>query len=161
MKIEHTNQIQHAQTNQKIAAKDAESGKDARSKSDRLELSDAARTLLTKQKQIEATKVSVSQQPEVRPGRLDDVAKRIAEGYYNQPEVIKKITDSLIESGVMNDAIQAKNAVSTVLKKMDETPAIRQDQVDQARQNVEAGTYNQPEVLEKVAEEILKTMNEE
>lgn len=161
MKIEHANQIQHAQANQKIGSKETQPAKDSRAKSDRLEISDAARTLHIKQQQVETTKISVAQQPEIRSERLEDVSKRIAEGYYNQPEVIEKITNSVIKSGVMNDAIQARNAVSTVLKTMDETPAVRQDQVDNARQRAEDGTYEQPEVMAKVAEEILKNMNEE
>lgn len=161
MKIEHSNQIQHAQTNQKIGSKDAQAADKNQTKSDRLEISDAARSMLDRQKKVDATKVAVEQQPDVRADRLKDVSKRIADGYYNRPDVIEKITDSVIKSGVMNDAIQARNAVSTVLQKMDETPDVRQDQVDNARNKAAEGAYDQPEVIEKVADEILKNLDAE
>jgi anti-sigma28 factor (negative regulator of flagellin synthesis) len=161
MKVDQIKQAAPAQPVQKTDAERGSKNQSARSTADEVSISTSARSLHLQQKQVDKAEEAMGNTPAVRADRIEAVTRRIAEGYYNRPEVIDKIAGAVVQSGVLDDALQARTAVTTVLKQIDRTADVRQDRVEKARQNIQAGVYNRPEVIEKVAEEILRNFEQE
>jgi len=63
------------------------------SRADRVEISDEARALAQQARADEAG------QPELTADRIDQIKGRIAENFYDQPEVIADLADRLLDSG--------------------------------------------------------------
>jgi anti-sigma28 factor (negative regulator of flagellin synthesis) len=160
MRIEHVSKGQQIQSVQKSGAKSEQAAGAGKAKADQVDISETARALHVRQQQVDTTKDAVQQLPDIRAERLEAVTRRMSEGYYNRPDVIRKIADAVVRSGVIQDAVQARAAVSTVLQRMDETPDVRPERVESAKRRAAEGAYDTPEVIQKVAEEILKNVEE-
>lgn len=87
--------------------------------------------------------------------RLQEVRGRVQSGYYNGPEVRKKVADALLHSGgfqeVAGDLAQAR----AVRQQVKQLPEVRKDEVERARQRLGSGFYQKPEVRRATAERLL------
>jgi len=66
---------------------------------DRVEISDAARAAAAeheKSQQLEFAKKALHSLPPLSAERAADIQKRIEEGYYSQPDVVKKIAEKAV-----------------------------------------------------------------
>jgi anti-sigma28 factor (negative regulator of flagellin synthesis) len=65
--------------------------------SDKSEFSAGARERLSEtQANVDVVKAQVSNQPEVRADKVEEVRKKIESGYYNSPEFLDKLTDKVL-----------------------------------------------------------------
>ena len=110
-----------AQTDRKAADAKQSSGA-TRSGSDVVQISDRARTLKSQQEDAVA---ALKETPDIRQARVDQVKARVAQGYYDRPEVRQAVADSLLDSGAMKGAATEKRqanaakSLSTVVDNFD------------------------------------------
>ena len=76
--------------------------------------------------------------PEDRSAKLDEVRQRIQDGYYNTPEFDEELTGRLVEGSMADQA--------------------RASDVDIARRRTEEGFYDRPEVVDKTAENVVRSI---
>lgn len=124
----------------------------ARSGSDVVQISDKARTLKSQQ---ETAAAALKETPDARQARVDQAKARVAEGYYDRPEVRQAVADSILDSGVMKQVAAEKRQVNTAKASMADVPNARADQVAQAKQRAASGFYDTQEVRQKVADGLL------
>jgi flagellar biosynthesis anti-sigma factor FlgM len=125
----------------------------ARSGSDVVQISDRARTLKSQQ---ETAAAALGETPDVRQARVAQVKARVAEGYYDRPEVRQAVADSILNSGTMTEVAAEKRQANTAKASLASTPDVRQDQVAQAKQRVASGFYDTPEVRKKTVDGLLE-----
>lgn len=66
------------------------------SKPDTLSFSSDAQRLSNTKAQMEVLSAQVSNEPEIRTNKVNEVKEKIKNGYYNSPEFIDKLTDKLL-----------------------------------------------------------------
>lgn len=137
-----------AQTDRKAADAKQRSGA-TRSGSDVVQISDRARTLKSQQEDAVA---ALKETPDIRQARVDQVKARVAQGYYDRPEVRQAVADSLLDSGAMKGAATEKRQANAAKSALANTPDVRQDKVDRAKQRVASGFYDTQEVRQKAAD---------
>ena len=81
--------------------REAKGGKAAQ---DKVEISAEGRALLRKQYVIDLVKASLRDIPEVRQGKVQQVMKRIREGYYNNEDVQRATASRILESYGLNSS---------------------------------------------------------
>lgn len=141
-----------AQTDRKAADAKQRSGA-TRSGSDVVQISDRARTLKSQQEDAIA---ALKETPDIRQARVDQVKARVAQGYYDRPEVRQAVADSILNSGTMKEAVSQKRQASSAKAGLANTPDVRQDKVDQAKQRVASGFYDSQEVRQKTADGLVE-----
>lgn len=83
------------------------------------------------------------------------IRRKSASGYYEESEILKTISDKLIDSSELKDVIkeyQQANKVRTI--QSTESP-VRQDKVDEVRKKMEEGFYNDPANFNSFAQKII------
>ena len=63
---------------------------------DTLSFSSDAKRLSNTKAQMEVLSTQVSNEPEIRANKVNEVKEKIKNGYYNSPEFIDKLTDKLL-----------------------------------------------------------------
>jgi anti-sigma28 factor (negative regulator of flagellin synthesis) len=63
---------------------------------DTLNFSADAKRLSNTKAQMEVLSTQVSNEPEIRTNKVEEVKEKIKNGYYNSPEFIDKLTDKLL-----------------------------------------------------------------
>jgi len=141
-----------SQTDRKAA--DAKQRPDAaRSGSDVVQISDKARTMKSQQ---ETAAAALKETPDVRRARVEEVKARVAQGYYDRPEVRQAVADSILHSGVVKEAASERRQVNTARAAAAKTPDTREDLVAQAKQRAASGFYDTREVRQKAAEGLME-----
>ncbi|OGG46638.1 MAG: hypothetical protein A3F84_17865 [Candidatus Handelsmanbacteria bacterium RIFCSPLOWO2_12_FULL_64_10] len=124
----------------------------ARSGGDVVQISDKARTLKSQQ---ETATAALKETPDTRQARVEQVKARVAEGYYDRPEVRQAVADSILDSGVVKEVAAERRQVNVARTSMSDVPDVRTDQVAQAKQRVAGGFYDTPEVRQKMVDGLL------
>ena len=93
--------------------------------------------------------------PEQTNPRISEIKARVQSGYYNSDEVKQQVADALLKSDGMRTAVDDIAQVQVAKQKMDSVPDTRPDAVDQARQRVDEGFYDQPEVRRGTVDKII------
>lgn len=127
----------------------------ARSGSDVVQISDRARTLKSQQ---ETAAAALKETPDARQARVEQVKARVAEGYYDRPEVRQAVADSILDSGVMKEVASERRQVNIARASAADVPDVRADQVAQVKQRVASGFYDTEEVRQGLADGLLDRM---
>ena len=133
---------------QKLDSKKAETKKQS---ADRAEISKEAQDLLangSKEVVKAEAKTEISAQT---AQRLSTIRVKIESGYYDRAEVRDQIASAIIESPALGEITS-----STKLER--EAEYIREEAVEEARENVRQGVYEQPEVIRETANRILDAL---
>ena len=93
---------------------------------------------------------------DVRQARIDAVRQRVAEGFYDRPEVREAVADAVLDSGLVNDVRDVARRVSTARQEINNVPDVRSDSVDQARRRIATGFYD----LQATQDEIGRRLTE-
>jgi hypothetical protein len=62
---------------------------------DTMEISDAAHRLVDLRQAVETGRKAMDALPDIREDKVEEARKRLAQGYYNSPEVVDKIAGKL------------------------------------------------------------------
>ena len=87
--------------------------------------------------------------------RISEIKARVQSGYYNSDEVKQQIADALLQSDGMRQAVDEAAQMQVAKQKMPDVPDTRPEAVDQARQRVDEGYYDRPEVLRGTVDKIV------
>ena len=87
--------------------------------------------------------------------RIDEIKQRVESGYYDARQVREQIADALIDSPGMRDSVSDVVVFKGAQKALDAVPDEREDKINEARQRVESGFYDQGEVQRDIADRIL------
>ncbi|NLI15039.1 MAG: flagellar biosynthesis anti-sigma factor FlgM [candidate division Zixibacteria bacterium] len=91
-------------------------------------------------------------------GQLENsnqIRQRTASGYYEETEVLKTISDKLIDSGELKDVVKEYQQLSKLKSIQSTEKPIRQDKVAEARKKMENGYYNDPTNFDSFAQKII------
>ena len=102
---------------------------------DVVEISKTARTLGA------ISPADVESASDVRQARVEEVRQRVANGFYDRPEIRKAVADAILNSGVVDAVGQEAKQTREVRQQVDGLPDVREDRVGLAKQRVAAGFY--------------------
>ncbi len=144
MRIEkpNLNQIEASQrayksvTAEKIAEQNRKAQNPVQAKRDIVEISSAAKELLNK----------ASKQKQ-----LADLSSRLGLSK-------DQIADTLQKAGLVDDASRADTISEKVIQRLSEESALKNDKIERVKERLQSGFYNSPQVIEKIAEGLMKDM---
>jgi anti-sigma28 factor (negative regulator of flagellin synthesis) len=90
--------------------------------------------------------------------RIDEIKQRVESGYYNARQVREQIADSLLESSSVQSEVADIAVFKGAQQQLENVPDVRENRVNEARQRVESGFYDQTEVRLETADRILDEM---
>lgn len=93
---------------------------------------------------------------DVRQARIDAVRQRVAEGFYDRPEVREAIADAVLDSGLVDDVQGEARQVKQARQEIQNVPDVREDRVDQAKRRMATGFYD----LQATQDEIGRRLSE-
>ena len=93
--------------------------------------------------------------PEQINPRISEIKARVQSGYYNSDEVKQQVADALLKSDGMRAAVDDIAQVQVAKQGLGSVPDTRPDAVEQARQRVNEGFYDQPEVQRATVDKII------
>lgn len=93
---------------------------------------------------------------DVRQARIEAVKERVAEGFYDRPEVRAAIADAVLDSGVVEGVRKEARQVGAAHSEISNVPEVRQDRVQQARQRVATNFYDSANARTEMAARILE-----
>ncbi|HAA75292.1 TPA: hypothetical protein DCE37_09250 [Candidatus Latescibacteria bacterium] len=122
---------------------------------DVVEISNQARSL-----NVSKIKVAdVDAAPDVRQARIDAVRQRVAEGFYDRPEVREAIADAVLDSGLVDDVRSEAKQVKQAREDIQNVPDVREDHVEQAKRRIATGFYDlqttQNEIGRRLSESLI------
>ncbi|MFH1734356.1 MAG: flagellar biosynthesis anti-sigma factor FlgM [bacterium] len=91
---------------------------------------------------IEDARLLLEELPEIRDAKVAEVRSKLAEGFYDNPDVIKAVADKIVNDPAALQKITGEK--------------VRPDKVDEARDRLNSGYYNQEDVLNETARRIIK-----
>jgi anti-sigma28 factor (negative regulator of flagellin synthesis) len=104
------------------------------------------------------TPADVDAVSDVRQARIEAVRQRVAEGFYDRPEVREAIADAVLDSGLVNDVRDEARQVSTARQEIKNVPDVRSDRVDQARQRIATGVYDQQATQDEIGRRLSESL---
>jgi len=119
---------------------------------DTVEISSQARTLGSSA----ITSADVDAASDVRQARIDAVRQRVAEGFYDRPEVREAIADAVLDSGLVDDVQCEARQVKQARQDIQDVPDVREERVEQAKRRVASGFYD----LQATQDEIGRRLSE-
>ena len=93
--------------------------------------------------------------PEEANPRIDEIKERVRSGYYDSAEAKQQIADALLESDSLRGTVKDIEANRSVKQQLDQVPDTRPERVEQAKQRLEDGYYDSPEVRRETGERLL------
>lgn len=95
---------------------------------------------------------------DVRQARIDAVKQRVAEGFYDRPEVREAIADAVLDTGVVEGVRQEARQVGEARSEIENVPEVREDRVEQARRRVASNFYDSANARVETANRILENI---
>lgn len=121
---------------------------------DVVEISKQARTLGSST----ITSADVDAVSDVRQARIDAVRQRVAEGFYDRPEVREAIADAVMDSGLVDDVRDEARQVQTARQEIKNVPDVRSDRVDQAKRRIATGFYDQQATQDEIGRRLSESL---
>jgi len=97
MRIDHVSEPFRAQLAKKVDAGQKKGAAQKSKKTDNVNVSSDGKALSDTQASVEAAKAQVTNAPDVRAERVEEVKQRIKDGYYNSPQFADRLADKLIK----------------------------------------------------------------
>lgn len=105
------------------------------------------------------TTADVDAVSDVRQARIEAVRQRVAEGFYDRPEVREAIADAVLDSGLVDDVQGEARQVKQARQDIQDVPDVREDRVEQAKRRIATGFYDlqatQDEIGRRLAENLI------
>ncbi len=79
---------------------------------------------------------------DVRQARIDAVKQRVAEGFYDRPEVRRAIADAVLDSGVVEGVRQEARQVGQARSEIENVPEVRLERIEEACRRVASNFYD-------------------
>tara|TARA_Y100000588_G_scaffold350741_1_gene402072 strand:+ start:596 stop:1063 length:468 start_codon:yes stop_codon:yes gene_type:complete len=95
---------------------------------------------------------------DVRQPRIDAVKQRVAEGFYDRPEVREAIADAVLDSGVVEGVRQEARQVGEARSEIENVPEVREDRVEQALRRLASNFYDSANARVETANRILENI---
>jgi membrane-bound lytic murein transglycosylase B len=86
------------------------------------------------------------------------VKQRVAEGFYDRPEVREAIADAVLDSDVVEGVRQEARQVGEARSEIENVPEVREDRVEQARRRVASNFYDSANARVETANRILENI---
>lgn len=137
-----SNITQHAANKESIIKKQAPNGKDE------VQLSLKGKQLSQSKHLLKIAKEKLKNIPDVRFDKIETSIKNIHEGKYNRHEVVENIASTLMQKIDFKEIIQQKA----------QDKIISTEQVHGIRAKMSSGFYSTPEVVNTIAQKILKDL---
>ena len=126
----------------------------AQKSGDVVEISNAARALGSNSiRQSDLNSVS-----DVREARVEAVKQRVAEGYYDRPEVRVAIAQAVLDSGLVDGLREEAHQAKEAREEVKNLPDVRQDKVELARRRVAADFYDSAGARSAIATAVLENI---
>ncbi len=122
--------------------------KDSAATSDSVEISKDAQ-------EVADLKAALQTAPEEAHPRLAEIHERIASGFYNSREVLEDIANVLVDSDGLQEVVSDISTVRSALARLAETPDVRPDAVEQARERVNSQFFDRPEIRQETMNRFL------
>jgi anti-sigma28 factor (negative regulator of flagellin synthesis) len=90
--------------------------------------------------------------------RIQEVRARVQAGYYDSRQVREEIADSLLSSNGMQEVVSDIAETQVAKQQLANVPDTRAERVDEARQRVDSGFYDRPQIRQDTADRILDEM---
>ena len=145
-------EIQNITQANRKAAEERQRAREARTGGDVVQISDRARTRKTQQ---ESAANALKDTPDVRQARVEQVKGRVAERFYDRPEVRKAIAGSILDSGLLNEIASERRQVDSARSALNDVPDVRENRVAEAKARAAQGFYDQPQVRNQAANNII------
>ena len=86
--------------------------------------------------------------PDTLNPRIEEVRQRVASGFYESDDVRREIAGAILNSDSVRPVVDEIGVVRQAKQQLDSVPDTRPERVNQARERVASGFYDQPEVRE-------------
>jgi|GEM_PF-1082964 len=148
MRIDGTSHQHRAAVNQKKdAAKQETPGQVARD-GDSVELSGGPTDL--------ASLAQIARQDDSsRTSKIEEVRQRLSSGYYNTDQFRSDLANAVLSNGVLDKVLVDAVQVQDVRRQVEEMPESREDRVEEARERVTDGFYDQKQTKLDTADRII------
>jgi|SaaInlStandDraft_7_1057024.scaffolds.fasta_scaffold62964_2 anti-sigma28 factor (negative regulator of flagellin synthesis) len=94
----------------------------------------------------------------VRNSRIEAIKQRVKEGFYDRPEVREAIADAFLSSGAVEPVLAEVQEIKITQKHLPNIPDIRVDRVEEVAQKVRDGFYENSEVKNQTANQVLDSL---
>jgi len=83
------------------------------------------------------------------------IRRKSSTGYYDESDILKAISDKLIDSKELKDVIKEYQLANKIKAEQAPDPAIRQEKVAEVKKRMEQGYYNDPANFGNFAQKII------
>ncbi|HCK12054.1 flagellar biosynthesis anti-sigma factor FlgM [bacterium] len=104
------------------------------------------------------TPADVDAVSDVRQARITAVRQRVAEGFYDRPEVREAIADAVLDSGLVDDVQGEARQVRQARQDIQYVPDVRDDRVEQAKRRIATGFYDHQATREEIGRTLSETL---
>jgi anti-sigma28 factor (negative regulator of flagellin synthesis) len=94
----------------------------------------------------------------VRNSRIEAIKQRVKDGFYDRPEVREAIADALLSSGAVGPVLEEVQEIKITQKQLPNVPDVRVDRVEEVAQKVRDGFYENREIKNQTANEVLDSL---
>ena len=121
---------------------------------DVVEISPAARNLGTQT----VSSADLASVKDVRQARVEEVRRRVESGFYDRPEVRQAVAEAVLNSGVVEPAVEEARQIRTAKSELGDVPDVRSDRVEAAKQRVASNHYGSTGTLSETASKVLDAL---
>ena len=90
-----------------------------------------------------------------RTSRLEEVRQRLSSGYYNTEKFRNDLAEVVLSSGTVDEVVSDSIQAQDIRRQVEELPDSRVDRVEQARERVSDGFYDQNQTRLDTADRII------
>lgn len=83
------------------------------------------------------------------------IRRKSASGYYEESEILRSISDKLIDSSELKDVVKEYKQANKLMTIQSTESPVRQDKVAEVRRKMEEGYYNDPANFNSFAQKII------
>ena len=138
---------------QKIESQKGEKNVSDNVRSDKAEISDAARRLMNRDSLVQKIREVFERLPEVSEEKIRQVMGRLSVDYYSRREVLEKIGDSLLEENKGLDFSSSAEGPEETYSKV--KGDIRIEKIQEVERKIETGFYNRNDILDNIVNRLL------
>lgn len=131
--------------------KQSQTKKAGTEKSDQVKISSTGRDLLKRTEDVQKYIQELKNQDYHEVSRIQSA---ISEGKYGRPEVIDKIADGILAHPEFQNILQERKA--ELHQDRQDEKKLTDDEIRLIRRKIKDGDYDRPEVVDRIADELLK-----
>lgn len=125
---------------------------------DTVKISDEAKALQKADAELQVARSALQEIPAGRENRIAEVKNRVSAGYYNSPDFISALSERLLQKPENAGSASAKPAAINNTIPGSQTQEVKAAKINQARERIQSGFYQDSTVTAKIADKILNTL---